>query len=388
MLGKQSLTRLFVLIICAMGVFVLMPAFGQSSPNLRGIAGLQPGSVLFLSIKGDVSGASSLCGTDIYTLDSNVAAAAVHAGVLANGQTGIVAVVICDGLSSYSGSFRNGVQSNSWGSYGLSFRFVGLAQSSGSLAQATPSAPPATQAPPTQPMPPKPYTPSLPQPPVASRNLYVFDDPNVLKGNGNFKPGTVIYVQVTGRAAGAKLWGTDIYTLDSDLTGAVVHTGILSDGQTGIVKVLILPGQPRYVGSNRNNVTSSSFGSWPMSYSLEPVTQSYDRVVRMILDPGSADHIPNVTTGNSYVVWVTGRTDQSNIWGTDIYTSDSPLRLQQYTQESLKQGKAGLSLCMFLKDSRTMKAQHETASPQSLLVHMGVPTRSSLHDEMRISKKE
>jgi hypothetical protein len=329
--GKQNLTRSFVLIICAMGVFVLMPAFGQSSPNLRGIAGLQSGSVLFLSIKGDVSGASSLCGTDIYTLDSNVAAAAVHAGVLANGQTGIVAVVICDGLSSYSGSFRNGVQSNSWGSFDLSFRFVRLAQAPGSLAQATPSAPPATQAPPTQPA----------KPPVASRNLYVFDDPNVLKGNGNFKPGTVIYVQVTGRAAGAKLWGTDIYTSDSDLTGAVVHTGILSDGQTGIVKVTILPGQQSYVGSNRHNVVSLSFGSWAMSYSLEPVTQSYDRVVRMILDPGSADHIPNVTTGNSYVVWVTGSADQRSVWGTDIYTSDSPFATAAVHAGILKVGESG-----------------------------------------------
>ena len=93
---KENLRQLFVLFICIIGVFALVPAFGQSSPNLRTIAGLQPGSVLFLSIKGDVSGALSLWGTDIYTLDSNVAAAAVHAGVIANGQTGIVAVVICD----------------------------------------------------------------------------------------------------------------------------------------------------------------------------------------------------------------------------------------------------------------------------------------------------
>ncbi len=320
---KENLRQLFVLSICIIGVFALVPVFGQSSPNLRTIAGLQPGSVLFLSIKGDVSGASSLCGTDIYTLDSNVAAAAVHAGVLANGQTGIVAVVICDGLSSYSGSLRNGVQSNSWGSYSLSFRFVGLAQASGSLAQATPSAPPATQTPPTQLKPPTPSTPPLPQPPVASRNLYAFDDPYVLKRNGNFKPGTTFYVQVTGKVSGADVWGTDIYTLDSDLCAAAVHAGILSDGQTGIVKVTILPGQQSYVGSTRHNITSMNYGNYGMSYSLEPVTQSYDQVVWMILDPGTADYIPNVRVGKSYVVWVTGMADQRKVWGTDIYTSDS-----------------------------------------------------------------
>jgi hypothetical protein len=90
---------LFSYLVLLLSFFSASLTFGQNAPNLRGISGLLPGSVLFLSIKGDASASSSLWGTDFYTLDSNVAAAAVHAGLLANGQTGTVAVIICDGLA-------------------------------------------------------------------------------------------------------------------------------------------------------------------------------------------------------------------------------------------------------------------------------------------------
>jgi len=336
-----------------MGVFALMPAFGQSSLNLRGIAGLQPGSVLFLSIKGDVSGASSLWGTDIYTLDSNVATAAVHAGVLANGQTGIVAVVICDGLPSYTGSFRNGVQSNSWRSFSLSFKFIALAQGPGSLAQMTPSAPPVAQPVPLAPGPqptapsmpvqtptPTPSTPPTQQPYATSRNLYVFNNADVFSKLKSIQPGTTIYVQVVGKKAD-RIWGTDIYTSDSDLGAAAVHAGILSIGQTGIVRVKILPGQQSYVGSTRSTIESKSYGKWDLSYSLEPVTQSYDRILWMIPDPGVVRDIPNVAPGQSYVVWVTSSVDQRAIWGTDIYTSDSPISIAAVHAGILKPGESG-----------------------------------------------
>jgi hypothetical protein len=77
------------------------------------------------SLTGTTSG--SVWGTDIYTDDSNVAAAAVHAGVVAPGETRTVTVSILPGQASYAASIRNGVTSGSWGGWSGSFSFAGSA---------------------------------------------------------------------------------------------------------------------------------------------------------------------------------------------------------------------------------------------------------------------
>lgn len=63
----------------------------------------------------------SVWGTDHYTLDSKIAKAAVHAGVLKVGEAGVVTVTIKPGQESYTGQARNGVQSSAWGSYAKSY---------------------------------------------------------------------------------------------------------------------------------------------------------------------------------------------------------------------------------------------------------------------------
>ena len=62
------------------------------------------------------------------------------------------------------------------------------------------------------------------------------------------------------------VWGTDVYTLDSQLGAAAVHAGALKNGQTGVVKVRVIAGQPAYNGSIRNGVTSSNYAVFPASY--------------------------------------------------------------------------------------------------------------------------
>jgi len=65
-------------------------------------------------------------GTDIYTDDSAICAAAVHAGVIAASVGGAVAIEILEGQESYLGTVRNGVTSADWPVWLGSFRFVGL----------------------------------------------------------------------------------------------------------------------------------------------------------------------------------------------------------------------------------------------------------------------
>ena len=70
------------------------------------------GEVMLFDVVGQSEG--RIFGTDTYTSDSDLAAAAVHAGVLRPGERGVVRVRIVPVLSSYRGSMRNGVESRSW----------------------------------------------------------------------------------------------------------------------------------------------------------------------------------------------------------------------------------------------------------------------------------
>jgi hypothetical protein len=69
----------------------------------------QIGAEVQLQVTGAIGG--TVWGTDVYTLDSSVAAAAVHAGVVQPGQTVTVKVRIVPSPPQYIGSTRNGVVS-------------------------------------------------------------------------------------------------------------------------------------------------------------------------------------------------------------------------------------------------------------------------------------
>jgi hypothetical protein len=79
--------------------------------------------------------------------------------------------------------------------------------------------------------------------------------------------GQSFYFRVTGVNNGA-LWGTDLYTTDSTLAMAAVHAGVLAVGQTGVVKVTILPGQQAYAGTQRNGIASSPWNAYPASFQV------------------------------------------------------------------------------------------------------------------------
>lgn len=72
-----------------------------------------------VTVTGKTSG--SVWGTGTYTTDSDLAAAAVHAGVLKDGETGTVHVTIVKSPPQFAGSSANGVTSNGWQSFPAAF---------------------------------------------------------------------------------------------------------------------------------------------------------------------------------------------------------------------------------------------------------------------------
>lgn len=65
--------------------------------------------------------AGSVWGTDVYTDDSSVCTAAVHAGRIGLAAGGAVTIQVRPGGASYTGSARNGVTSRDYGAWGGSF---------------------------------------------------------------------------------------------------------------------------------------------------------------------------------------------------------------------------------------------------------------------------
>lgn len=73
------------------------------------------------------------------------------------------------------------------------------------------------------------------------------------------------FVMVSGA-----LCGSGPYTADSTLALAVVHAGVLKEGETGLVKVTVLGPQASFAGSTRNGVASSAHGYYPAAYKVSP----------------------------------------------------------------------------------------------------------------------
>jgi hypothetical protein len=100
----------------------------------------------------------------------------------------------------------------------------------------------------------------------AGRVVSVLPDPGSLTGMRE-QIGQTFYFRVTGNAGGT-VYGTDQYTTDSSLATAAVHTGVLAAGQTGVVKVKVVPSPAAFVATSRNGVTSNAWGMYVAAFEV------------------------------------------------------------------------------------------------------------------------
>ncbi len=315
------------LVVPIMALVLLGRVFAQSGTGLatvESVPGILEGSRLVLVVTGN-SRSGKVWGTDIYTADSSIAAAAVHAGAIGEGQTGQVVIEVLQGAPSYTGSSRNGVASQFWPSYPLSFRFVAAF---GQVASPFPQSPGGMTG----------MQPFTPAPAPAPAVLYAFEDPALLR-QMKAGAGTVFHFMVTGARTGS-LWGSGPYTLDSSLAAAAVHAGALTAGQQGVVKVTIVPGQSSFQGGMRNGVSSGSWGAYPTGYLVEPVADKRT-VVPVKPDPGTVERIASAASGQTHTFWVTGTSRGGSVWGTDMYTSDSTIAAAAVHAGVLAEGESG-----------------------------------------------
>lgn len=116
-----------------------MPSEVLPDPGTMEAFRQRQGELLRFEVTGSLAG--SAWGTDIYTDDSRLAVAAVHAGRVSPGEKAIVTVLVLPGLQSYQGSRRNGVSTSAFGRWSGSFTFVGRPGSREPVASAIAEAP-------------------------------------------------------------------------------------------------------------------------------------------------------------------------------------------------------------------------------------------------------
>jgi hypothetical protein len=84
---------------------------------------------------------------------------------------------------------------------------------------------------------------------------------------------TILNVTVTGTTEG-NVWGTGIYSDDSDISRAAVHAGIVKLGETKTVRITILPGQSSYAGTVQNGIESYDYVEWEGSFKFNDTAQA------------------------------------------------------------------------------------------------------------------
>ena len=236
-------------------------AWNTQADSYRG----RNGQLVTFTFPGGGTTSGRLWGTGIYTDDSSIALAAVHAGLITPQRGGTVTIEILPGRNSYQGSSRNGVTSNGYGSWHGSFRFVDSRQSRqddyGQSRQVDSRNSRQDD-----------YRP--PRTDDSGRSRQTVRGASNIPGAWNTQADSyrgrngqlVTFTFPGGGTTSGRLWGTGIYTDDSSIALAAVHAGLITPQRGGTVTIEILPGRNSYQGSSRNGVTSNGYGSWHGSF--------------------------------------------------------------------------------------------------------------------------
>jgi hypothetical protein len=107
------------------GLAKIVERYGTMNELVAAVSNWRVGDVFEMSITGTVGGRHAY-GTDVYTSDSYIPSAAVHAGVIENGDTKAVFIRLLAGVSKYEGSTRKGVTTRSFGKWKMSYEFLEL----------------------------------------------------------------------------------------------------------------------------------------------------------------------------------------------------------------------------------------------------------------------
>jgi hypothetical protein len=82
------------------------------------------GATYYFRVSGQPEG--PLWGTDVYTGDSSLGVAAVHAGLVKAGESTVIRVVSVPPPAAFTGCVRHGVTSHDFGRYGSAYKLAAI----------------------------------------------------------------------------------------------------------------------------------------------------------------------------------------------------------------------------------------------------------------------
>lgn len=200
--------------------------WNANATAFRGQNGLR---VIFKCPAGGTIG--TVYGTGVYTDDSKVCSAAVHAGLITPAAGGTVTVKILPGRPNYSASTKNGVTSNAYASWSGSYSFVVAPKATGPI--------------------------------LDGGSTWAA---NAVKWAAQ-KGGRYRYACPPNGKLG-KVYGSGTYSTASSVCSAAVHAGQISVTQGGNVVILVVAGKSSYSGTVKNGVTSQASPASPGSFTF------------------------------------------------------------------------------------------------------------------------
>ncbi|MDQ6653613.1 MAG: LCCL domain-containing protein [Acidobacteriota bacterium] len=144
----------------------------------------------------------------------------------------------------------------------------------------------------------------------------------------NAKDGETVTLACSPAGTAHAVWGSDIYTADSSICTAAVHSGLITYQQGGTVTIELRSGRPAYGASERNGVTTSDYGSYPHSFvfktpNTEAVIREADEQTPVLWNTSSL--MVGAETGKTYKFKCPPVGKGGSVWGTDTYTADSSI---------------------------------------------------------------
>ena len=260
--------------------------WGTNATNLRGRNGQQ--FTFVCPAAGTIS--ASIWGADLYTDDTSICTAAVHAGRITVQSGGTVTIEIRPGASGYAAALRNGVSSRAYGAWSGSFIIVGAA---------------ATRV--------------VPDPKTIDWGATAIH----LRGRNGQQ---FSFNCPAGGVVSGSVWGTDLYTDDTSICTAAVHAGFINSQAGGAVTVEIRPGAASYTASSRNGITSRPYGGWHGSFVLIKTSKvQADPTAKQIGWGTNATDLRGRNGQQFRFNCPAGGAPSAAIWGTNLYTDDTSI---------------------------------------------------------------
>ena len=278
--NTASLLMPFVIILLTSSAAIAQQTitWGTQADSMRGRNGQQ----FTFICPGGGSISSRVWGTNVYTDDSSICSAAVHAGYIQVTSGGMVTIEIRPGQQSYQGVARNGVASRDYGSWPGSFVFIG--RESG------------------------------------SSNINWAAQADSLRGRNGQR---FTFSCPPGGPASSRLWGTDLYTDDSSICTAGVHAGVITVANGGSVTIEIRAAADSYRGTLRNGIGSRGYGRYAGSFIVIGGRTTTDQAqqINWTTDATSL----RSRNGQRFTFSCPAGSLSGRIWGTDLYTDDSSI---------------------------------------------------------------